>query len=509
MRYAKTIAALVTALAMIAVLGACGASTEIVPAEETAAAETVAETVEETAEETAEGPAEAEAGDASDEPAPTPEPVDPAEVAATIGGEDYTVAQMNYYYSSSVMSFYNEYYEYIMYGMAFDPSVPLSEQEYSEGVTWRDYFLENTIASIEEIRYLNEQATAEGFVLPESYEQAYAASLERTRSDWAEYGYDDLETFLAENYGPGVTMELIEQELYSTYVAAAYSDALWDSFSFTPEEITAYTAEHADDFDTVRFSYAIVEDGSLVAESGDADGAEKALQGATEEEFAAYAEGLGLESYTEAFSYSNLPASLAAWLFDADRAPGDAAAIPDEEFGGTFLVLFHEREVNDDPVVAFRHILIRAEDTDEDGVYSGEELAAAEARVHEIYDEWAAGEATEESFGELADLYSDDAGSNTAGGLYEQVTPGSMVEPIDEWLFDASRAPGDTTIVTFDGHYTGAHAVYFVGKSDMTYAMTVAEQTMRREAYAEVVTPAYTAYDVSYTDALSGVGTMF
>ena len=86
--------------------------------------------------------------------------------------------------------------------------------------------------------------------------------------------------------------------------------------------------------------------------------------------------------------------------------------------------------------------------------------AAAKIKAEQILDDWKNGDATEDSFAELAKTYSDDTGSNTNGGLYEAVKKGQMVTNFNDWIFDASRKPGDTGIVESDYGY---HIIYFVG----------------------------------------------
>ena len=101
-----------------------------------------------------------------------------------------------------------------------------------------------------------------------------------------------------------------------------------------------------------------------------------------------------------------------------------------------------------------RHILIQPEDTEDDA--SWEE---ARKKAEDILAQWEAGEATEDSFAQLAEEYSEDPGSATNGGLYEEVAPDEMVEAFDEWCFDASRESGDTGIVETPYGY---HVMYFV-----------------------------------------------
>lgn len=45
-----------------------------------------------------------------------------------------------------------------------------------------------------------------------------------------------------------------------------------------------------------------------------------------------------------------------------------------------------------------------------------------------------------------------------------------MVDPINDWIFDSSRQPGDNEIIFVEStNYTGYHLVYFVGTDDYTY----------------------------------------
>ena len=87
------------------------------------------------------------------------------------------------------------------------------------------------------------------------------------------------------------------------------------------------------------------------------------------------------------------------------------------------------------------------EDVDESKVPTQEALDAAKAEAEDILAQWEASDKTAESFGALAEEYSDDPGSNTNGGLYEQVAPGVMFEGFNDWIFADGRAIGDTGLV--------------------------------------------------------------
>lgn len=96
-------------------------------------------------------------------------------------------------------------------------------------------------------------------------------------------------------------------------------------------------------------------------------------------------------------------------------------------------------------------------------------MGGCEKKAQEILDEWLAGDATEDSFAALAEEKSEDPGSSTNGGLYENVAKGQMVEPFEDWCFDETRAAGDYGLVKTKYGY---HIMYYVSSTPIweTYA---------------------------------------
>ena len=129
-------------------------------------------------------------------------------------------------------------------------------------------------------------------------------------------------------------------------------------------------------------------------------------------------------------------------------------------------------EKNEESYVDVRHILISPEGgtTAEDGTttYSDEEWAAAEAKANEVLNEWLTKHPDEDGFSVMAETYSQDPGSATNGGLYEDVYKGQMVPEFENWCFDASRQTADYGIVKTTYGY---HIMYFVG-SDPIWKVT-------------------------------------
>ena len=139
-------------------------------------------------------------------------------------------------------------------------------------------------------------------------------------------------------------------------------------------------------------------------------------------------------------------------------------------------------EKTDERWVDVRHILITPEGgtTDESGatVYSEEEWAAAETKANEVLNECLSKNPDEDGFSVMAQTYSQDPGSATNGGLYEDVYMGQMVPEFESWCFDASRQHGDYGIVKTTYGY---HIMYFVG-SDLVWYLTAENDLMSEKS---------------------------
>ena len=152
----------------------------------------------------------------------------------------------------------------------------------------------------------------------------------------------------------------------------------------------------------------------------------------------------------------------------------------------------YDRDNNDYNTVDYRHILVKAE-ADENGAYTEEALFAARTKAEDIFAQWRQ-DPTEEHFISLVGDASDDAGSNTNGGLYEQVTKYRMVPGVNAFLFDEGHVAGDAGVVRGKSDtYTGYHVMYYVGDNARNCDL-LAENEMREADYnakTEEITAGY------------------
>lgn len=216
-----------------------------------------------------------------------------------------------------------------------------------------------------------------------------------------------------------------------------------------------------------------------------------------------YGPAADLDVYLDFFEksyYCNLYLSSVAAAVDVS----DDQLVEYYESNSSMLQENYGLEMIDLPMVHVRHILITPETTtSEDGTTgaTGEAKDAAKAEAERIYAEWQAGDATEDSFAALAEANTDDPGSSTTGGLYENVYPGQMVEAFDAWCFDGARQIGDTAIVETDYGY---HIMYFSGVSDEIYWRNTVAELIKSEAIANKIAELQTEHpiEVDFTKAI-------
>lgn len=190
-------------------------------------------------------------------------------------------------------------------------------------------------------------------------------------------------------------------------------------------------------------------------------------------------------------TYSELESAsqnLADWVFNEGNEAGACGVVENDDATAYYAVYLVKAPSRDESkTVNVRHILISVSDTTDES-----ETAQAQAKAQEIYQEFKDNGGTEEEFAALAEEYSDDTGSASNGGLYENVTEGQMVTEFNDWCFDPSRQPGDSEIIMTS---YGFHIMYFVGEGKTAW-MTEVESDMRSSDYSDWYTAAEESYPV-------------
>lgn len=430
-------------------------------------------------------------------------------------------------YLQDTVSMYKDYYgeEALKSYFSLDLNLSLKTQPYqgSGDTTWFDNLMDNVKTNSRQYLVLKEAGEAMGHKITDADEEIITERLEQ--ADYAKYGNRVTEKDLRE------ALEL------QAFGAGVYKN-VYDGFTFSDEEIEDYIKENGSSYVSCglmgfNLSYSTEESDT---DSEDEDSDEKEIDKSTAAnlarklracktkkqfedqvleiltEYKGYTEEDAKEQVlpsisNDAFGYST-GNELGDWAFGGEAKVGDTKLIEAE---GAFYVYLMTREPERDqsPTIDVRHILfsidehIEAANPDEP---TDEEKAAALEKCKELanktLEDWKNGDATEDSFGELATELTEDPGSQSTGGLYQHVTQGQMVETFNDWCFDASRKPGDTGIV--ETSY-GMHVMYFVGSGDPMWKVE-ATSAMRNKKFEEWFNEQENLYTVTVNDDIfSGI----
>ena len=430
-------------------------------------------------------------------------------VALTIGEHELSNAELNYYFIDAVNNFYSNYGSYASW-FGLDVTKPLDEQfvDAESGLTWADDFMEEAIHTAKSVYALVDAANAAGHTLSESELTEVNNTMSYMELYAMYYGYSDVETYIKAMYGNGATVEGLKKYFEMTYTADSYKAAYTASLNYTDADIRAAEAENYDQYSSYSYNYyymavsKFLEGGTTDAEgkttySDEENAAAEAAALAAAEALAAgeYAsvedfdaaiaelsinaevENAASSAYTNN-AYTSVSSLYAEWVTDAKRVEGDMTFVPStttnedgsETINGYYVVYFVGSNDNTFALANVRHILVAFEGGTTDSTtgtttYSDAEKLAAKEAAEELYNQWKAGKASEETFIELANAESDD-GDGTTGGLYTDVYPGQMVTNFNDWCFAEGRKTGDHGIV--ESEY-GYHIMFYVGDSETTY----------------------------------------
>ncbi|MDD2426642.1 MAG: peptidylprolyl isomerase [Eubacteriales bacterium] len=326
----------------------------------------------------------------------------------------------------------------------------------------------------------------DSFVLSEERQAELDETIENFEKDLARGAQEQgvgVGVLLSNYFGPGVTSSQYMKFVRQSMLLQDYNQHLADTTEVTAAEREEYKEENAADLKIYNYSYykfnlpepedeeeltdaeydaamlELAETANAALElyrSGEMSFAEAMAEYETDESIR---ENLleNPEDATLTLQGDRLSSTYKDWLTDEEREAEDSTVV--EAPSAVIALVFHSADFEDYNVYNVRHILIDSSSVD---LAAGETATdeQIEARAEEILAEFEAGAKTEEAFADLAEEYSTDMGSAENGGLYENITYGTMVAPFQDWCLDESREVGDTGIVKSTHGY---HIMYFAG----------------------------------------------
>lgn len=428
--------------------------------------------------------------------------------AVTIGDHDITVTEYNYYYYTMAQEFITQYSDYASL-LGFDQTKDYhsqSAQAVGGSGSYADLFHSQALSQLQITTVLNDLAkeenitlTAEDNTVVETYMDGLKKVLKNNNSTYSKM------------FGKGATESSIREALEKNTLAQRYGTYKRSTFTYTDADIQKYYDENSDNYDVVDyFSFDFPSQAENDADEATKEAAMKEAKRLADamlakvtdaKSFAKLAKENASEANKEKYDDENgaltsgckkeaVPFDeLKTWAFDSSRKAMDKTVI-DNGSGYTVALMVTPRHREDYKTVNVRHILVQNETTN-GAAATDEQKAAAKKKAEDLLAAFNSGEKTEEAFAALAKENSQDTGSASNGGLYENVVKGQMVETFNDWCFDSVRKTGDVGIVETEFGY---HIMYFSGFGDAVWKVQT-KSDMVDKAYQDF----YDAKSADYT----------
>lgn len=171
------------------------------------------------------------------------------ETYVAAGEHDITKLEYDYYFNSTVNNFVNNY-SYFLSAMGLDTTKPFDEQQYSEEMTWQEYFEQMTLEQIRQEYALIDDAKAVGFEydITEDYNTFIDSAKEAAKNNQVTMG-----NYYKAMFGDYATAHNIKPIMENSFLADAYYDKLMEDNTPADDLVSDYYNEHKTEYDKVSY----------------------------------------------------------------------------------------------------------------------------------------------------------------------------------------------------------------------------------------------------------------
>lgn len=430
------------------------------------------------------------------------ERMNPGNVAVTIGNTDVSVGLYNYYYDSIVYEYtYYAAYGYYDLDTTKDFGAQFTKDEEGNELSWEAYFRKLALQRLTNYTMNYEKALEAGITLTDEQKEQIDSQLESIKEQ-ASSENKSVNEYVNEKFGENCGLETLRKFLEQYFIAGNYYNRSTIENRPSEDEVNAYFDENSNKYQScsialIELEYDTTDDDtkaksienakSYMSKITDVDSMKAVMPEASASLIEQYVSAGYFETQEEAVQTlldsiestetrtnfeSYFDEDTANWLFDEATPVNSVNYFASEDYGIVYVILKTAQPVLDDAqVYSVRHILITPANSEDESTsstetgYTDEQWANALSKAEAIVDEYNKGEKTELAFAELAEEYSEDTESTSAGssglygGGYEGTHIGEMVSEFEGWAVDPSRKYGDVDIVKSEYGY---HIMYFI-----------------------------------------------
>lgn len=354
----------------------------------------------------------------------------------SIGDHQLTQLEYEYYYNTSVSNYISSYSYFLSY-MGLDTEKPLDEQQYSETMTWKDYFEQTTCEQLRQEYALIDDAKANGFEYDttEDYNNYIT-----TAKETAKNANQTLAQYFKASFGDYATISNVKPFMEQSYYARAYYDKLLEDHTPDDATVAAYYEAHKADYDKVSY-YSFAFDPSVYAadtalpDATEVTGSDENTPGSTTE---------AANTTTDANSSSEDADSTTEATNSTEDADSTTEATSSTEDANSTTETNSSTEDTDSTTETADN----STDATDNTTATNEE-SPAYILANEMLERLKDGEDFETLCAEFAtdDTKSNYESTDSEYSLTENVTCSSANSDFSAWLSDESRKEGDMTVI--------------------------------------------------------------
>lgn len=269
--------------------------------------------------------------------------------AVIVDNQKIDKVEFDYYYGTSVSNFMNSYGQYASY-FGLDTSKDFSKQQYTDDMTWKDYFSQSAIDILKRSKALVKAANEASFSadITDEYNEFKDSMRESAKSEKV-----STNAYYKTVFGDYATEKNIEKVAKEYFLAEKYYEDYESKIVISDDERDKYYDEHKDDYDVVDYRSLMVENtakaNEMLERITDEDSfKELAKEYASEADKSRYETADGsLNSNATKSSASNYTSAVGAWLYSSERKEGDKIVITDSDNNTNHVLYFIKRSVTD------------------------------------------------------------------------------------------------------------------------------------------------------------------
>ena len=263
-----------------------------------------------------------------------------------VGDNSISKKEFDYYYNSTANEFVTTYSSYLTY-FNLDTSKSYADQQYSDSLTWKDYFVQGTVDVIKQTKAMVTDAKSKGFQYDVTADyNTYVDSIQQAASSASA----SLKDFYKTKFGTYATVGNMESIFKDYLTAGAYSSQLSEQNTPSDTEISAYYEANKDKYDSIDYrvlsvSTQAVANEMLARVTDEASFANVCKTYASEADKAKYESEDA--SLVKGGTSSSISTAYSAWLLDPARVAGDKTVLEDADNSVFGVVYFVNRYYDD------------------------------------------------------------------------------------------------------------------------------------------------------------------